>query len=46
MLVGIVILLTTTSLWINLQSCFFIDNRLLFIYVFILFFYTTVVSRI
>ena len=41
MLVGLVIFLATTSLWFTLQSYFFVDSRLLFIYVAILLFYTT-----
>ena len=40
MLIGIVLLLTTTSLWLNLQNYFFLDSRLLFIYVVVLLFYT------
>jgi NADH-ubiquinone oxidoreductase chain 5 len=45
MLVGIVLLLATTSLWGSLQSFIFIDSRLLFIYAGILLFYTTSVSK-
>jgi proton-translocating NADH-quinone oxidoreductase chain L len=45
MLVGIVLLLTVTSLWVNLQSYFFIDSRLLFIYVLLLFFYKISVTK-
>jgi NADH-ubiquinone oxidoreductase chain 5 len=41
MLVGIILLLTTTSLWAGLQTYFFVDSRLLFIYAGILLFYTT-----
>ena len=46
MLIGIVGLLTFTSLWVDLQSYLFIDNRLLFIYAGILLFYTASVSRV
>jgi proton-translocating NADH-quinone oxidoreductase chain L len=46
MLVGIILLLTTTSLWSGLQSYLFIDSRLLFIYAGILLFYTTSVARV
>jgi len=45
MLVGIVLLLTATSLWANLQSYFFIDSRLLFIYVLLLFFYNVSITK-
>jgi NADH-ubiquinone oxidoreductase chain 5 len=45
MLVGIVLLLATTSLWGSLQSFIFIDSRLLFIYAGILLFYTSSVSK-
>jgi proton-translocating NADH-quinone oxidoreductase chain L len=45
MLVGIVLLLATTSLWGSLQSFIFIDSRLVFIYAGILLFYTTSVSK-
>jgi NADH-ubiquinone oxidoreductase chain 5 len=41
MLVGLVLFLATTSLWFTMQSYLFVDNRLLFIYVAILLFYTT-----
>ena len=41
MLAGLVFFLATTSLWFTLQSFIFIDTRLLFIYVMLLFFYTT-----
>jgi len=46
MLVGIILLLTTTSLWVNLQTYLFVDSRLLFIYVGILLFYTNSVTRV
>jgi NADH:ubiquinone oxidoreductase subunit 5 (subunit L)/multisubunit Na+/H+ antiporter MnhA subunit len=39
MIVGIVVLLTTTSLWASLQAYVFIDSRLLFIYALMIFFY-------
>ena len=45
MLVGIIILLTTTSLWAGLQTYFFVDSRLLFIYAGILLFYTTSIRQ-
>jgi NADH-ubiquinone oxidoreductase chain 5 len=45
MLVGIILLLTSISLWSSLETYFFIDNRLLFIYAGILLFYTSSVSR-
>ena len=45
MLVGIILLLTTTSLWASLQTYFFVDSRLLFIYAGILLFYTTSVRQ-
>ena len=45
MLVGIILLLTTTSLWGGLQSYLFIDSRLLFIYAGILSFYTTSITQ-
>ena len=45
MLVGIVVLLTVTSLWDGIQSYLFIDNRLLFIYAGILSFYTASVTQ-
>jgi proton-translocating NADH-quinone oxidoreductase chain L len=45
MLVGIILLLTTTSLWASLQTYLFVDSRLLFIYAGILLFYTTSVTR-
>jgi len=41
MLVGLVIFLASTSLWFTIQSYFFMDSRLLFIYIAILLFYTT-----
>ena len=45
MLIGIVLLLTVTSLWSSLQLYLFIDNRLLFIYAGIILFYTASVSK-
>jgi hypothetical protein len=45
MLVGIILLLTTTSLWAGLQTYFFVDSRLLFIYAGILLFYTTSIRQ-
>ena len=45
MLVGIIVLLTVTSLWDGIQSYLFIDNRLLFIYAGILSFYTASVTQ-
>jgi NADH-ubiquinone oxidoreductase chain 5 len=41
MLVGIISLLTTISMWSTIQGIVFVDSRLLFIYVSILLFYIT-----
>lgn len=41
MLVGIISLLTTISMWSTIQEIIFVDSRLLFIYVSILLFYIT-----
>jgi hypothetical protein len=45
MLVGIVILLTTVSVWSSVQSVLFFDNRLLFIYAAVLLFYVSSTSE-
>jgi hypothetical protein len=45
MLVGIILLVTSVCLWSGLESYFFVDNRLLFIYAGILLFYTSSISR-
>jgi proton-translocating NADH-quinone oxidoreductase chain L len=45
MLIGIVLLLTTISLWATLQSYIFIDNRLLFIYATILLFFFSSMNK-
>jgi NADH-ubiquinone oxidoreductase chain 5 len=46
MLIGVILLLTSVSLWSSLQSFMFVDSRLLFIYAGILLFYTTSISKV